>query len=232
MYPLLVAAHVDYEIMRILQAMGCAYECAGEMRENLGMDFLNADRELLLRFDSPGLGPSSWPSSMLSSNRASTGRPVRRPRSMRVRAGEIGARDHIPRRSRCSLGRRACHGARSFVRLRSVSSSTSWRFEESWLVVDLVLDADQHQLPDRGGPSLRPVTVPTRWYPCPPAGSASSSRPLPRPGPGRHPTTGAGEGATDLVDRSELGRGRTRCGIRVPWPHREAVATRSRVARR
>ena len=147
MYPLPRAAHVDYEIMRILQAMGCADECAGEIRENLGMDFLNADRELLLRFDSPGLGPSSWPSSMFIFQ-------PRFDRQLRAAAVDAGAQVRLGHEitSLDDLDARwvvGCDGARSFVRREIGVELDDLGFEESWLVVDLVLDADQHKLPDR-----------------------------------------------------------------------------------
>ena len=57
------AAHLDSEVMRILQELGCADTIAPSLIANEGMDFLTADRQVLLRMRSTEPTPSGWPSS-------------------------------------------------------------------------------------------------------------------------------------------------------------------------
>jgi 3-(3-hydroxy-phenyl)propionate hydroxylase len=146
-HPLPRAAHIDDEILRILQAMGCADDCVGEMCENLGMDFLNADRELLLRFESPGEGPSGWPASLFIHQPTFD----RRLRAAAVDAGvdvrlgqEVTTLDELD--AQWIVG---CDGARSMVRREMGAELDDLGFEESWLVVDLLVPDDHAQLPDR-----------------------------------------------------------------------------------
>ena len=76
-YPLPRAAHVDHEIMRIMQELGCADEMLAGMRPNPGMDFLTADHEVLLSMRSPGL-TSLGRLRCSSTNRCSSGSCARR----------------------------------------------------------------------------------------------------------------------------------------------------------
>jgi 3-(3-hydroxy-phenyl)propionate hydroxylase len=148
-YPLPRAAHLDHEIMRILQAVGCADECAPGMRTNQGMDFLDADRELLLRFQTPGMGPSGWPSSLLFHQPSFD-------RALRVAAVDAGARvqlghsvEHLDALdARFVIG---CDGARSTVRREIGVELDDLAFEEPWLVVDTLVDDPTlaPELPDR-----------------------------------------------------------------------------------
>jgi 3-(3-hydroxy-phenyl)propionate hydroxylase len=150
-YALPRAAHLDHEVMRIVQAVGCAEECAAAMRENVGMDFLSAGRELLLRFESPGTGPSGWPTSLLF-HQPSFDAALR---EAAVGAGadvqlgrEISSLDELD--ARFIIG---CDGARSFVRTAIGVGLDDLEFDEPWLVVDLIVDDGQNgpprELPDR-----------------------------------------------------------------------------------
>ena len=65
LYPLPRAAHCDHEVLRILQGLGCADEIVAAMQLNEGMDFLTANREVLLRFRAPGLAQTGWPASVV-----------------------------------------------------------------------------------------------------------------------------------------------------------------------
>lgn len=61
-YPLPRAAHLDHEIIRILQGLGVADEIVATCRHSSRYDFLNASGKVLLRFDvGDKLGPGGWP---------------------------------------------------------------------------------------------------------------------------------------------------------------------------
>ena len=61
-YPLPRAAHVDHEVMRVFQRVGAAEAIAATSRTMTHYDFLNADGEILLRFDrSDEIGPGGCP---------------------------------------------------------------------------------------------------------------------------------------------------------------------------
>jgi len=59
-YPLPRAAHIDHEIVRVLQQLGIAEEVMAVSRPAEQYDFLTADRQVLLRFLTRG-SPSGWP---------------------------------------------------------------------------------------------------------------------------------------------------------------------------
>lgn len=59
------AAHFDGEIARILHEVGCMDEIAPAVRVNAGMDFLTADRQVLLSMRSAPTSPSGWPGSQM-----------------------------------------------------------------------------------------------------------------------------------------------------------------------
>ena len=61
-YPLPRAAHIDHEVVRILQGAGVADPIMATCRQADHYDFLNAAGKILLRFDTGGeLGVGGWP---------------------------------------------------------------------------------------------------------------------------------------------------------------------------
>jgi 3-(3-hydroxy-phenyl)propionate hydroxylase len=165
-YPLPRAAHVDHEIMRILQELGCADEMFAGMRPNQGMDFLAADHRVLLSMRSPGLTTLGWPGSVF----------INQPRfeaQLRATVTRLGAvtqlgsgvaaiepvdtcdRDgghvQLTLENGNSLTARyvvGCDGARSFTRRTLGIGSHDLGFEEPWLVVDLELNEPVPSLPE------------------------------------------------------------------------------------
>jgi 3-(3-hydroxy-phenyl)propionate hydroxylase len=150
-YPLPRAVHLDQEIMRVLQEVGIADDLSGATIVNPGMDFLTADRQVLLSMRPDGDTPSGWPASIFFFQ------PDLELR-LRRRAQELGAvttlglavtevhdhGDHV----RVSLADGTsmtaayavgCDGARSTVRRQLGVEMHDLQFEEPWLVVDLVL---------------------------------------------------------------------------------------------
>lgn len=160
-YPLPRAAHCDGEIVRILQELGCASEIVAAMVQNEGMDFLDADREVLLRFDSPAESPLGWPASVLF-HQPGFEEPLRRA----VLAAGVDARlgvgvadvreldDHVEVDLDDGTTLRAawvvgCDGARSMVRSVVGTELDDLQFEEPWLVLDLFLKEPIESLPRR-----------------------------------------------------------------------------------
>jgi 3-(3-hydroxy-phenyl)propionate hydroxylase len=179
LYPLPRAAHCDHEILRIMQALGCADEIVATMQVNEGMDFLTANREVMLRFRSPGLAPTGWPASVLFHQPGFEGalRRVVLAGGADVRLGtgvaaiEPGGDaitatldDGSPIRARYAVG---CDGARSMVRRAIGATVHDLAFEEPWLVVDLVLHEPIAALPDRAlqvcDPARPHTLVPMPW---------------------------------------------------------------------
>ncbi len=162
LHPLPRAAHLDAEVMRILQAVGCAEAVAPSLRVNPGMDFVNGDGTVLLRMRSDGRTASGWPSSNLFHQPGLEGAlrtTVAALAGVEVRLGtevtsvhdrcdhvELAAGDRIVRAA-AVVG---ADGARSFVRraVPGLDGHADAGFEEPWLVVDLVLDDDAPALPD------------------------------------------------------------------------------------
>lgn len=61
-YPLPRAAHIDHEGMRILQEAGASDAIKATSRRASRYDFVNAKRDLLLRFEGRDqIGPGGWP---------------------------------------------------------------------------------------------------------------------------------------------------------------------------
>ncbi len=157
-FPLPRAAHIDHEILRVLQDLGCLDDIAHVVRPNPGMDFLTADREVLLSMrgatqrDGRAPTPSGHPASNMMFQPEVD-------RAMRRRAEQLGAQvrlgvevvditqddtgvtaltaDGSSIRSRWMVG---CDGARSTVRRLVGATMHDLEFEEAWLVLDLVLD--------------------------------------------------------------------------------------------
>jgi 3-(3-hydroxy-phenyl)propionate hydroxylase len=179
LYPLPRAAHCDHEVLRILQGLGCADEIVTAMQLNEGMDFLTANREVMLRFRSPGLAPTGWPASVLfhqpgfegALRRAlfATGADIRL--GVGVAAIEQEAETVVATldngeqiRARFAVG---CDGARSLVRRAIGTAMHDLEFEEPWLVVDLLLHEPVAELPDRPlqvcDPARPHTLVPMPW---------------------------------------------------------------------
>jgi 3-(3-hydroxy-phenyl)propionate hydroxylase len=150
-FPLPRAAHLDSEVMRILQDLGCAEEVAPALITNHGQDFVTADRQVLLSMRSPAATRSGWPSSNMF-HQPGLERPMREAaiaHGVDVRLGtEVVAirdrGDHVE----VELADGAlitagfvvgCDGARSLVRRQMGVTMHDLQFEEPWLVLDLVL---------------------------------------------------------------------------------------------
>lgn len=150
-YPLPRAAHFDHEIMRVFQELGCAEEVAPATIVNPGMDFLTADRQVLLRMrPAPGT-PSGWPASILF-HQPGLELPMRaaalaRGAATRLGVGvaavhdvgdlvEVSFDDGTAVTASFVVG---CDGARSGVRKQLGIAMHDLQFEEPWLVLDLVL---------------------------------------------------------------------------------------------
>jgi 3-(3-hydroxy-phenyl)propionate hydroxylase len=151
LFPLPRAAHFDHEIMRVVQELGCADEVAPSLYANPGMDFLSADRQVLLSMRSGSRTLSGWPSSNLFHQPGFE-------RSLRARAAASGAdirlgvevtaieqfdgRVVVATADGGSISAAwvvACDGARSTIRKQCGIAMDDLRFEEPWLVLDLVL---------------------------------------------------------------------------------------------
>lgn len=161
LYPLPRAAHCDHEIVRILQELGCAEEIVATMVGNEGMDFLDADRQVLLRFDSPGDTPFGWPASVLF-HQPGLEAALRRAvadgdADVRLGSGVAAVEqrdDHVAvhlddgstLRSAWVVG---CDGARSATRAVVGTALDDLGFEEPWLVLDLLLREPIAELPRR-----------------------------------------------------------------------------------
>jgi 3-(3-hydroxy-phenyl)propionate hydroxylase len=179
LYPLPRAAHCDHEVLRILQGLGCADEIVAAMQLNDGMDFLTADREVMLQFRSPGLAPTGWPASVLfhqpgfegAVRKAVLGGAADVRLGVGVAALEqdaetvIATLDNGDRiRARFAVG---CDGARSLARRAIGTAMHDLEFEEPWLVVDLYLQESIAGLPDRPvqvcDPARPHTLVPMPW---------------------------------------------------------------------
>lgn len=154
------AAHIDHEILRVFQELGLLDDIAHVVRPNPGMDFLTADRQVLLSMRGPTQrdGRAPTPSGHPASNMMFQPEVDR---AMRRRAEQLGAAVRlgvevvgIEQRATsvtalAADGSRiqarwlvACDGARSTVRKLVGATMHDLEFEEPWLVLDLVLDDD------------------------------------------------------------------------------------------
>jgi 3-(3-hydroxy-phenyl)propionate hydroxylase len=163
-YPLPRAAHLDHEVMRILQEAGVADEVARTSRTTTRYDFLTADRQVLLRFEgSDRLGPGGWPGANMihqpSVERALREQLAALPAARLeccwemksfcedaegVTATLMTPDGEGPIRARYLVG---ADGARSPVRAASAIEFEDLGFEEPWLVVDVLVD-DYSRLPE------------------------------------------------------------------------------------
>ena len=162
-YPLPRAAHIDHEVMRILQALGVADAVAATSRVASAYEFRNAAGQILLRFESPAETPSGWPGSNMihqpSVERALRGRlAALAPDALRPgwtylshdeSADGIAARFDTPDGPRTVTARYliGADGARSPVREAAGIGFTDFGFSEPWLVIDTLV-SDPARLPD------------------------------------------------------------------------------------
>ena len=163
-YPLPRGAHIDDEIVRLLQGLGIADAVAATSRTSSRYDFLTAKGEVLMSFPSVlGRTRMGWPSGMMIHQPSLEGH-------MRERLGSAGpvelrslwtlkslqeGPDGVladfgtpegPRQVRAGwvVG---CDGARSTVRSLGGFELDDLGFDEPWLVVDVLVD-DPSRLPE------------------------------------------------------------------------------------
>lgn len=163
-YPLPRAAHIDHEGMRILQEAGVADDVMATSRRVTRYDFLNAKGDLLLRFTgSDRTGPGGWPAANMI-HQPSVETALRRSlacetlatlhsrwelTSFQDESDFVTAQINTPDgdqtiRARYLVG---ADGARSPVRKMAGIHFDDLRFEEAWLVVDMLVD-DYSRLPN------------------------------------------------------------------------------------
>ena len=153
------AVQCDHEVLRILQEFGIVEEVLAGSVVNDGIAFLTADRRDLLRMTLPEVAPTGWPPSVFFHQ--PTFEMI-----LRRRVTELGAQvrlgvaveslsqdddsaavvlsDGTAVRARVVVG---CDGARSSTRAAIGSTLVDTGFDESWLVVDLLLSAPVPDLP-------------------------------------------------------------------------------------
>lgn len=179
LYALPRAAHCDHEVLRILQEVGCLDDVLAGVVPNVGMDFLTAQREVLLQFRTAPTSASGWPASVFF-HQPSLEAPLRRAaigHGAQVRLGVevVGYEEHADHvvvaladggevAARCVV---ACDGARSTSRRLLGTALDDLEFDEPWLVVDLVRSAPVPGLPDRAlqvcDPARPHTVVPMPW---------------------------------------------------------------------
>lgn len=163
-YPLPRAAHLDHEIIRILQECGVADEVMATSRHTARYDFLTADGQILLRFEGADrIGPGGWPSANMI-HQPSVEAALRRELASLANArllsrceflsftedaqgitARLAAPDGERRiRARYLVG---ADGARSPVRHAAGIAMDDLGFEEPWLVIDTQV-LDYGRLPD------------------------------------------------------------------------------------
>ena len=162
-YPLPRAAHVDHEVMRIFQGVGAADAIAATSRTSPYYDFLNADGEILLRFEgSDRIGPGGWPG----------GNMIHQPSVEQALRAKLAAQDGAELRTGWAFqsfteaadsvtaefataeGIRSLHaqylvgadGTRSPVRKGAGIALEDLAFDEPWLVIDAIVH-DHERLP-------------------------------------------------------------------------------------
>ena len=176
-YPLPRAAHIDHQSLRVLQELGVLWSVLPRMIINPGVDFVNAERRVLLSIPSDQPSVSGLPTSMYfhqpSFDRALRGAVAGMPNvtvllsttatglqteagCVSLLVGDTGFGDNGERWVRPGPVREisakwvvGCDGARSFVRETCAINQESLNFDQQWLVVDLLLQAGVNDLPDR-----------------------------------------------------------------------------------
>jgi len=163
-YPLPRAAHIDHEIVRIFQDLGLADSLSKTWRSSPRYDFLNAQGDVLLRFEGMDkLGPGGWPASNMI-HQPSLESLIRdaiadeRNVSLETRwayQSHLQKDDHVEieistpdgllkRRAAFMVG---ADGARSPVREAAGIVFDDLNFDEPWLVIDTIVH-DASRLPD------------------------------------------------------------------------------------
>lgn len=163
-YPLPRAAHLDHEIIRILQECGVADEVMATSRHTARYDFLTADGQILLRFEGTDrIGPGGWPSANMI-HQPSVEAALRRELASFANAQLLSAceclsfsedAEGITARLAAPDGERTIRarylvgadGARSPVRHAAGIAMDDLGFEEPWLVIDTQV-LDYARLPD------------------------------------------------------------------------------------
>ncbi len=157
-YPLPRAAHVDHEGMRIFQSIGVADDIMATSRSAERYDFLNAQGQVLLRFENANrTGPGGWPAGnmihqpsveqvlrqRIAQTREVDLRTSWRFESYRESTDSVTVEFTSPS-GRASLTARyliGCDGTRSPVRQAAGIGLQDLQFDEPWLVIDtLVID--------------------------------------------------------------------------------------------
>jgi 3-(3-hydroxy-phenyl)propionate hydroxylase len=158
-FPLPRAAHIDHQGLRTLQELGLLDELLPQMLENPGVEFVTADRRLLMRIRGDQGSVSGLPASMYfhqpGFDRALRARVASLPgtttllgtTAVDIEPGEGSVTVHLE-----ADGRRrppvtaswliGCDGASSFVRSAVGIELEDLDFDGPWLVVDLVLHGD------------------------------------------------------------------------------------------
>jgi len=163
-YPLPRAAHIDHETLRIFQSVGAAEPIAATCRTASRYDFLSASGDVLLRFEgSDRIAQGGWPAANM----------IHQPSVERVLRHRLAALDGAELRSQWTFltheedeagvtahfatpqGERSLRarylvgadGTRSTVRNAAEIGLEDLKFDEPWLVVD-VLVHDASRLPD------------------------------------------------------------------------------------
>lgn len=162
-YPLPRAAHIDHEIMRVLQEAGVAPQVMATSKATGRYDFRNASGKVLLRFDgNDAIGKGGWPMANMihqpSMEAALRERLADVPGVELWRSSEVtGYRDmgdRVIATIRKGDAQREIHarfligadGARSPVRKAAGIRFDDLGFEEPWLVVDAIVQ-DPDRLP-------------------------------------------------------------------------------------
>lgn len=163
-YPLPRGAHIDHETVRILQNVGVADQVMATSKPGGRYDFINADQQVLLRFDWTAPGESGWPISnmihqpsleaalreRLAAANGTTLHVEWTFRSMQVDDGGVTASFATPDGPRSVRARYivGADGARSPVREAAGIEIDDLGFDEPWLVIDTIVH-DPSRLPDR-----------------------------------------------------------------------------------
>lgn len=163
-FPLPRAAHVDHTGMRIWQELGVLDSLLPGMQANRGLDLVTKNNELLARIPGAGQSPSGLPASMYffqpQLDRAVRAQVASLP-SVSVRlatevtgvaAGPDGVVVHTSTAAGVGDSIEAqwvvgCDGANSAIRDSLGITVEDLRFDEPWLVVDLVLAEKADDIP-------------------------------------------------------------------------------------
>lgn len=162
-YPLPRAAHIDHETVRTFQGLGLADAIMAGCRSPSSYEFLTARGEVLMRFDGlDRIGPGGWP----------VGNMVHQPTIEAVLRGAAGRQENLDLRTGWSFASFkeanddvvtaidasegevlvrsqyivGADGARSPVRAEAGIELDDLQFDESWLVIDVIVH-DPERLP-------------------------------------------------------------------------------------